>query len=96
MEWPKLWNPGTQSSRRLSCFGAQSDGRSTVSSRMWKVDLFKIHHTNVPLSYYTGILGKLSADHSVNSILTWVLNDMNAVDDVHALEIHLLASESFV
>ena len=29
---------------------------------------FKIQHTDVPLSYYTGILGKLSA-HSVNSRL---------------------------
>ena len=29
---------------------------------------FKIQHTDVPLSYYTGILGELSA-HSVNSRL---------------------------
>jgi NADPH-dependent curcumin reductase CurA len=36
--------------------------------------LFKIQHTDVPLSYYTGILGKLSAFGSVLSLFGCLKN----------------------
>lgn len=62
-EWLKFWSQGIQTSRKVSWSREGLDGKSTGTgweecSLITATDsLNKVQHTDVPLSYYTGLLG---------------------------------------